>query len=38
MFSTINYFIGESEYRNDTKMTSPDPFLLQKLLAQAKKE
>lgn len=38
MFSTVNYFIGENEYRNDTKMTSPDPFLLQKLLKQAKNE
>lgn len=38
MFSTVNYFIWDSEYRNDTKMTSPDPFLLQKLLLQAKNE
>lgn len=38
MFSTVNYFIGEKEFRNDTKMTSPDPFLLQKLLKQAKNE
>jgi UDP-N-acetylmuramoyl-L-alanyl-D-glutamate--2,6-diaminopimelate ligase len=38
MFSTVNYFIGENEYRNDTKMTSPDPFLLQSLLKQAKNE
>lgn len=36
MFSTVNYFIWDKEYRNDTKMTSPDPFLLQKLLRQAK--
>ncbi|MBW7954760.1 UDP-N-acetylmuramoyl-L-alanyl-D-glutamate--2,6-diaminopimelate ligase [Candidatus Gracilibacteria bacterium] len=36
MFSTINYFIGDKEYRNDTKMTSPDPFLLQSLLKEAK--
>ena len=38
MFSTVNYFIGDKEYRNDTKMTSPDPFLLQKLLRQAQNE
>jgi len=38
MFSTINYIIWDKEYRNDTKMTSPDPFLLQKLFKQAKKE
>jgi len=38
MFSTVNYFIGDEEFRNDTKMTSPDPFLLQKLFKQAKKK
>lgn len=38
MFSTINYFIWDKEYRNDYKMTSPDVFVLQKLLAEAKKE
>lgn len=38
MFSTINYFIWDKEYRNDTKMTSPDPFLLQSLLKKAKDE
>lgn len=38
MFSTINYFIGDKEYRNDLKMTSPDAFVLQRLLAEAKKE
>jgi len=38
MFSTVNYFIGDNEYRNDTKMTSPDPFLLQSLLKKAKNE
>lgn len=37
MFSTVNYFIWDEEFRNDTKMTSPDPFLLQKLLSDAKK-
>ena len=38
MFSTVNYFIWDKEYRNDTKMTSPDPFLLQSLLKKAKDE
>lgn len=38
MFSTVNYFIGDEEFRNDTKMTSPDPFLLQKLFKQAKQK
>ncbi len=38
MFSTVNYFIWDKEYRNDTKMTSPDPFLLQRLLKQAREE
>lgn len=38
MFSTINYFIWDKEYRNDTKMTSPDAFVLQKLLKKAKNE
>lgn len=38
MFSTINYFIWDKEYRNDYKMTSPDVFTLQKLLYEAKKE
>lgn len=37
MFSTINYMIWDEEYRNDFKMTSPDVFLLQKLLKEAKK-
>ncbi len=37
MFSTVNYFIWDEEFTNNTKMTSPDPFLLQKLLHQAKK-
>jgi len=36
MFSTINYMIGDEEYVNTTKMTSPDPFFLQSLLRQAK--
>lgn len=38
MFSTVNYFIGENEYVNNTKMTSPDPFVLQSLLKQARDE
>lgn len=38
MFSTINYFIGDDEYQNDLKMTSPDPFVLQRLLKKAKNE
>lgn len=38
MFSTVNYFIWDEEFRNDTKMTSPDPFLLQKLLYEAKQK
>ena len=36
MFSTVNYIIGDTEYVNETKFTSPDPFLLQKLLQEAK--
>lgn len=38
MFSTVNYFIWDKEYVNNTKMTSPDPFLLQSLLKQAREE
>lgn len=38
MFSTINYFIWEEEYENNLKMTSPDPFTLQRLLKKAKDE
>ena len=38
MFSTLNYFIWDKEYKNDTKMTSPDPFLLQNLIYEAKKQ
>ncbi|MDD5769883.1 MAG: UDP-N-acetylmuramoyl-L-alanyl-D-glutamate--2,6-diaminopimelate ligase [Candidatus Gracilibacteria bacterium] len=37
MFSTVNYIIADKEYRNDTKMTTPDVFLLQRLLLEAKK-
>lgn len=36
MFSTINIIMWDEEYVNNTKMTSPDAFLLQKLLKQAK--
>jgi UDP-N-acetylmuramyl-tripeptide synthetase len=38
MFTTVNIIIWDTEYINDTKMTSPDVFLLQKLFKQAKKE
>jgi UDP-N-acetylmuramoyl-L-alanyl-D-glutamate--2,6-diaminopimelate ligase len=38
MFTTINIIIWDKEYVNDTKMTSPDVFFLQKLLKQAKNE
>ena len=37
MFSTVNVILDEDEYTNDSKMTSPDAFVLQKLLAEAKK-
>ncbi|MDD4151769.1 MAG: UDP-N-acetylmuramoyl-L-alanyl-D-glutamate--2,6-diaminopimelate ligase [Candidatus Gracilibacteria bacterium] len=36
MFSTINYMINGVEYVNNFKMTTPSPFLLQKLLKEAK--
>ncbi|MFA5917779.1 MAG: UDP-N-acetylmuramoyl-L-alanyl-D-glutamate--2,6-diaminopimelate ligase [Candidatus Gracilibacteria bacterium] len=36
MFSTINIIMGDEEVVNNTKMTSPDAFVLQKLLKQAK--
>ncbi|MDD3145375.1 MAG: UDP-N-acetylmuramoyl-L-alanyl-D-glutamate--2,6-diaminopimelate ligase [Candidatus Gracilibacteria bacterium] len=38
MFTTVNIIIGDNEYVNDTKMTSPDAFLLQRLFKQAKDE
>ena len=38
MFSTVNIIINEKEYQNDTKMTSPDVFELQRLLKIAKNE
>lgn len=36
MFSTVNIIINDEEYQNDTKMTSPDAFELQRLLKVAK--
>ncbi|MCK9272461.1 UDP-N-acetylmuramoyl-L-alanyl-D-glutamate--2,6-diaminopimelate ligase [Candidatus Gracilibacteria bacterium] len=36
MFSTINYMIGDETFDNNLKMTSPSPFILQKLLKKAK--
>ncbi len=38
MFSTVNIIIADKEYQNNTKMTSPDAFELQRLLKIAKKE
>lgn len=38
MFTTVNIIIWDNEYVNDTKMTSPDAFLLQRLFKQAKDE
>ncbi len=38
MFSTINIIMDKQEIVNNTKMTSPDPFLLQKLLKDAKEK
>ena len=37
MFTTVNIMIWDEQATNTTKMTSPDPFLLQRLLADAKK-
>ncbi|MBB1564481.1 UDP-N-acetylmuramoyl-L-alanyl-D-glutamate--2,6-diaminopimelate ligase [Candidatus Gracilibacteria bacterium] len=36
MFTTVNVILGDKEIINNTKMTSPDPFLLQKYLKAAK--
>lgn len=36
MFTTVNIIIGDEEFKNEVKMTSPDAFLLQKYLKQAK--
>lgn len=38
MFSTVNIIINDKDYKNDTKMTSPDAFELQRLLKIAKNE
>jgi UDP-N-acetylmuramyl tripeptide synthase len=38
MFSTVNIIINDKDYKNDTKMTSPDAFELQRLLKIAKDE
>jgi len=38
MFSTVNIIVGDEEFTNTSKMTSPDPFLLQKLFSEAKKK
>lgn len=38
MFSTINIIIWDEEIVNNTKMTSPDAFVLQKLLKEAKEK
>ncbi len=37
MFSTVNVIMWDEEVTNTSKMTSPDVFVLQRLLAQAKK-
>jgi len=38
MFTTVNVIIWDKEFVNDLKMTSPDPFVLQKYLRMAKDE
>ena len=38
MFSTINIIVWDKEYINNTKMTSPDVFELQKYLKKAKQQ
>lgn len=38
MFSTINIIMWDEEIVNNTKMTSPDPFVIQKLLKEAKEK
>lgn len=38
MYTTVNIMVGDEEFTNYSKMTSPDPFELQKWLAIAKKE
>lgn len=37
MFTTVNIIMWDEEYLNETKMTSPDSFELQRLLSEAKK-
>lgn len=38
LFSTVNIIVDDEEFTNSSKMTSPDPFLLQKLFYEAKKK
>lgn len=38
MFSTVNVIIDDVEFTNETKMTSPDAFELQRLLKVAKRK
>ena len=38
MFTTVNVILWDKEIVNNTKMTSPDPFLLQKYLKAAKQQ
>lgn len=38
MFSTVNIIVGDEEFTNNTKMTSPDAFDLQKWFSYAKKK
>lgn len=38
MFSTVNIIMWDQEFINETKMTSPDVFELQRLLKMAKKQ
>jgi len=37
MFTTVNIIVWDKEYVNNSKMTSPSPFMLQKYLKLAKK-
>ncbi|NDK09576.1 UDP-N-acetylmuramoyl-L-alanyl-D-glutamate--2,6-diaminopimelate ligase [Candidatus Gracilibacteria bacterium] len=37
MYTTVNIILGDKEFTNNSKMTSPDAFELQKWLAEAKK-
>lgn len=38
MFSTVNYIMGDIEETNYTKMTSPDVFVIQRMLKEAVKQ